>query len=113
MNHAEDTGTAPDGLLAKSYFVKRSYRIVSSFPHPSGERGRMGRLHEIIIAPILFFLKPVFVKHPLVTPRFLFFFPDFLLFLFFLLLHGQRRSSYAVAGYLFPATNRGYGRGKE
>lgn len=49
----------------------------------------MGRLHEIIIAPILFFLKPVFIKHPLVTPRFLFFFPDFLLFLFFLLLPGQ------------------------
>lgn len=94
MNHAENTGATPDGPLAKSYFVKG--RIVScrlSFT----SLATLWRLHEIIIAPILLLLKPIFVKHPLVTPRFLFFFPNLLLFIFFLLLPVQHRSSHAVA----------------
>jgi len=45
--------------------------------------------HEIIITPILFLLEMILCKHPIVALSFLFLFPYFTLFLFFLLLLDQ------------------------
>lgn len=52
--------------------------------------------HEIIVTPILFLLKMVFCKHPIIASSFLFFLPYFPLFLFFLLLVDQLSSSLSI-----------------